>query len=528
MFETAELGQHVSQEIYDQRIPKLRESLLIAQNRLQSADFQVIVVFAGVDGAGKGESVNLLNQWLDPRWIRNCAFDEPTQDELERPEYWRFWRALPNRGSIGILSSTWYSRPLVDRVFGIDDEARLESRLDEIRGFERTLANDGALFLKFWLHLGRDAQENRFRELSDDPLNSWRVSETDWEHWRRFDDFVEVGGRIINRTSTGRAPWHIIEGWDECYRGLRVGELLLSALEDRLDRWDEERLRIEAAKQAAPETVKPKNGKESKDAEANKKENGKTNGKGNGKPNGTDRAELSVLSTLDLSKKLTKDDYREQLVTLQGRLNGLQRKMREVGATSVMAFEGWDAAGKGGAIRRITDALDSRSVHVRPVAAPTDEELAQHYLWRFWRHVPRAGHIAIFDRSWYGRVLVERVEGFASDDEWHRAYAEINGFEEQLVHHGTVLLKFFIYIDPDEQAKRFKQRLKIPYKRHKMTDEDLRNRERWGEYETAVHDMVEQTSTRTAPWVLIEGNDKRFARIKVLKTICERLEEKIS
>jgi polyphosphate:AMP phosphotransferase len=507
MFETAELGREISRTTYDRRIPQLRESLLIAQNRLRNADFQVIVVFAGVDGAGKGESVNLLNQWLDPRWIRNCAFDEPTQDELERPEYWRFWRALPNRGHIGILSSTWYSRPLTDRVFNIDDEARFESRLDEILAFEHTLADDGALFVKFWLHLGRDAQEKRFRKLSSDPLNSWRVTETDWEHWRRFDDFVKVGGRIINRTSTGIAPWHIIEGWDEYYRGLRVGELLLSALEDRLDRWDEEKSRNGASKKKeVPEKGKDKTGAITKNR----------------------RAQISVLSRLDRNTKLTKSDYREQLVIHQGRLNGLQRQMREVGATAVIAFEGWDAAGKGGAIRRVTTALDSRSVHVHPVAAPTDEELAQHYLWRFWRHVPRSGHIAIFDRSWYGRVLVERVEGFASEDEWRRAYAEINAFEEQLVHHGTVLLKFFVHIDPDEQKKRFKERLKVPYKRHKLTDEDLRNRERWHDYESAVHDMVEQTSTGTAPWVLVEGNDKRHSRIKVLKAICERLEEKIS
>jgi polyphosphate:AMP phosphotransferase len=506
MFETAELGREVSREAYDQRVPKLRESLLIAQDRLRSADFQVILVFAGVDGAGKGESINLLNQWLDPRWIRNCAFDEPTQDELERPEYWRFWRALPMRGHIGILSSTWYSRPLIDRVFDIDDEARFESRLDEILAFEHTLADDGALFLKFWLHLGHEAQEKRFRELSSDPLKSWRVTETDWEHWRHFDDFVAVGGRIINRTNTGIAPWHIIEGWDEYYRGLRVGELLLSALEDRLDRWDEEQNRNGAATKDVPKDRKNKRDRASENS----------------------RAPISVLSRLDLDKKLTKSKYREQLGILQGRLNGLQRQVREAGATAMIAFEGWDAAGKGGAIRRITAALDSRSVHVHPIAAPSDEESAQHYLWRFWRRVPRSGHIAIFDRSWYGRVLVERVEGFASEDEWHRAYAEINAFEEQLVHHGTVLLKFFVHIDPDEQEKRFKQRLKIPYKRHKLTDEDLRNRDRWHDYESAVHDMVEQTSTGTAPWVLVEGNDKRHARIKVLRTICERLEDSFS
>ena len=299
MFETAELGREISRTTYDRRIPQLRESLLIAQNRLMNADFQVIVVFAGVDGAGKGESVNLLNQWLDPRWIRNCAFDEPTQDELERPEYWRFWRALPNRGHIGILSSTWYSRPLTDRVFNIDDAARFESRLDEILAFEHTLADDGALFVKFWLHLGRDAQEKRFRQLSSDPLNSWRVTETDWEHWRRFDDFVKVGGRIINRTSTGIAPWHIIEGWDEYYRGLRVGELLLSALEDRLDRWDEEKSRNGASKK-----------KEVPDWKGTRQDR-RTLTKNR-------RGQITVLSRLDRNKKLAKSDYREQLVIHSG------------------------------------------------------------------------------------------------------------------------------------------------------------------------------------------------------------------
>jgi polyphosphate:AMP phosphotransferase len=504
MFETAELGQELSRKEFDERMPKLREALLIAQNRLRSADFQVIVVFAGVDGAGKGESVNLLNQWMDPRWLKIEAFDEPTQDEIERPEYWRFWRALPNRGDIGILSSTWYSRPLIDRVMNGDDQAHFESRLDEICAFERTLADDGALLVKFWLHLGRDAQEKRFQELGSDPLQSWRVTETDWENWRHFDDFVDVGGRIINRTSAGHAPWHIVEGRDEYYRGLRVGELLLEALNDRLDRFDEEQSRNGNSKKANDENDKQENGKAKR------------------------KTPLTVLSNLHLDKKISKKGYREQLELLKGRLNGLQRRAHAVGATSVMVFEGQDAAGKGGAIRRITGALDARKVHVYPVAAPTDEELAQHYLWRFWRRLPRAGHFAIFDRSWYGRVLVERVEGFATEAEWHRAFAEINAFEEQLVDHGTALMKFFLHIDPDEQDRRFEQRRKIAYKRHKLTEEDLRNRERWNDYEIAVHDMVERTSTLKAPWVLVEGNDKRYARIKILETICEQLEEKLS
>jgi polyphosphate kinase 2 (PPK2 family) len=522
MFETAELGQEISRHEYDQRMPKLRESLLIAQNRVLDADFPVIVVFAGVDGAGKGESVNLLNQWMDPRWLKSRAFDEPTQDEIERPEYWRFWRALPKRGHIGLMTSTWYSRPLLDRVLNGDGEARFEARLNEIRRFERTLANDGTLFVKFWLHLGRDAQEKRFQQLSSDPLQSWRVTEKDWENWRRFDEFVDVGGRTINRTSTGDAPWHIIEGWDPCYRGLRVGELLLHALHDRLDKFDEEqRLRKKAA---------AKNGE--KGAAKDGEKRASKNGEKAAEASKADAAEkelqrITVLSRLDLGKKLGKRVYREELELLQGRLNGLQRRMRQTGASSVIAFEGWDASGKGGAIRRITAALDARSVHVHPIGAPSEDELAHHYLWRFWRELPRAGHITIFDRSWYGRVLVERVEGFATEAEWHRAYTEINAFEEQIVNHGTVLLKFLLHIDSDEQKKRFKERLQVPYKRHKLTEEDLRNRARWSEYEYAGHDMVERTSTGPAPWVLVEGNDKRYARIKILETICERLEEKI-
>jgi polyphosphate:AMP phosphotransferase len=519
MFETAELGQEISREEYDARMPKLREALLIEQNRLRSADFSVIAVFAGVDGAGKGESVNLLNQWMDPRWIRSCAFDEPTQDELERPEYWRFWRALPKRGHIGLLTSTWYSRPLIDRVLNGDAEATFEARLDEIRAFERTLADNGTLFMKFWLHLGRDAQEKRFQQLSADPLQSWRVSEKDWENWRRFDDFVDVGGRIINRTSTGFAPWHIIEGSDAYYRGLRVGELMLAGLRDRLDRFDERQNQQQAEPPEPDDSAEKSNGKSGKSGK-----NGKNGGK-NGSKKKSER--LTILSQLDLSKQLDKESYREQLELLQGRLNGLQRQMRKVGSSAVIVLEGWDAAGKGGAIRRITAALDARSVHVYPTAAPSQDELAHHYLWRFWRDLPRAGHIAIFDRSWYGRVLVERVEGFANEAEWRRAYAEINAFEEQIVNNGTVLLKFLIHIDPNEQDRRFKERLQVPYKRHKLTEEDLRNRERWDDYELAGHDMIERTSTGIAPWVLVEGNDKRYARIKTLEEICSKLEEKI-
>jgi polyphosphate:AMP phosphotransferase len=518
MFEAAELGQEISPEEYDARVPALREALLLAQDRLQEADFPVLIVFAGVDGAGKGETANLLSKWLDPRWVQIRAFDEPTQDEIERPEYWRFWGALPRRGRIGIYLNTWYSRPLLERVVEGRTAEHLEARIDEIVGFERALANDGALFLKLWLHLGVAAQEKRFREFESDPLQSWRVTERDWHHWRLFEQFAAAGERLISRTSTGFAPWHIIEGWDARYRGLRAGEIVLGGLESRLAEW-QATLDAGSARKGRNNGDKDANGNHADNADKKRKKR---------KEAARRRSAPTILSRLDLGRSLEKEAYRELRELHQGTLNGLQRRAREQGVSTVLVFQGWDAAGKGGAIRRIVRALDARWVRVHAIGVPSDEELDHHYLWRFWRRLPRDGQMVIFDRSWYGRVLVERVEGLATEREWRRAYAELNAFEEQIVGHGTALAKFFIHIDPAEQKKRFAERAKIPYKRYKLTAEDWRNRERWGDYEVAVHDMVERTSTRLAPWTLVEGNDKRYARVKVLETVCKVLAERLS
>lgn len=237
---------------------------------------------------------------------------------------------------------------------------------------------------------------------------------------------------------------------------------------------------------------------------------------------------LTVLSGLDMTLQLPKRDYRAQLKECQARLNHLHREALKQKLSTILLFEGPDAAGKGGAIRRITAALDARYYEVIPIAAPTDEERAQHYLWRFWRHLSRAGRITIFDRSWYGRVLVERIEGFAAEDEWRRAYAEINEFEEQLTEHGIVLVKYWIHITRDEQLERFKAREKTPYKRWKLTGEDWRNREKWNAYAVAVNDIIEHNSTHNAPWTIVEGNDKCYARIKVVRTLCEQLESAIN
>jgi AMP-polyphosphate phosphotransferase len=498
MFEAAELGRAVSKDEYKSREPVLRAELLAVQQELRGVGkFPVIVVFAGVDGAGKGETVNLLNAWMDPRWIVTQAFGEPSDEELERPEYWRFWRALPPRGRIGLFLSSWYSRPILDRVYRRLSADAFEERLHRIIDFEQTLAADGALILKFWMHLGKAAQKKRLTNLERDPLRRWQVDKLAWKHWRMYSKFAGAGEKAIRLTNRADAPWTIVEGEDPRYRSLAVGEAVRDAIRGRL-------AETAQAAPAGPARAASRRGATKASA----------------------ASRMSILSSLDMEKKAPKQAAAE-IERQQGRLNLLQRRARAQGVSTILVFEGWDAAGKGGAIRRVTAALDARDYRVTPIAAPTDEERAQHYLWRFWRHLGRAGRVTIFDRSWYGRVLVERVEGFATEKEWMRAYAEINQFEDQLVNRGIVLVKYWLHVTKDEQLRRFKEREANPYKQWKLTPEDWRNRDRWQATEDAVNDMIERTSTRDAPWTLVEANDKCLARVKVLKTMCDRLERGI-
>jgi polyphosphate:AMP phosphotransferase len=463
-----------------------------------------------VDGAGKGETINLLNEWMDPRWIVTRAYGTPSDEERERPEYWRYWRDLPPKGRVGLFLSSWYSQPILDRVYRRSRSADFDKALDRIASFERTLTDDGALILKFWMHLGKGVQKQRLQRLEKDPLTSWRVTPLQWRHWRMYGRFVAASERALQRTSTVDAPWQIVEGFDEAYRSLTVATTIRDAIRQALEQKRGERptrkpvVPVEQRRRRnEPHVVKSR--------------------PGSAAPVADGRAR-TILSSLDMSQSVAKKKFATELEKYQGSLNRLWRKAQARGVSTIMVFEGWDAAGKGGAIRRVTGALDARSYQVIPIAAPTDEERAQHYLWRFWRHLSRAGRLTIFDRSWYGRVLVERVEGFATEQEWKRAYSEIGEFEEELVEHGFVLIKYWVQITADEQLRRFKEREKASHKQWKLTEEDWRNRAKWADYERAVNEMVERTSTRVAPWTLVEGNDKYFARLKVLKTACSSLE----
>ena len=506
MFRTAELGQSIPKGEFKEKEPLLRRELLDAQQQLlQLKKFPVILVFSGVNGAGKGETVNLLNEWMDPRWLRTKAYDKPTEEERERPEFWRFWRDLPPKGHIGMFLSSWYSRPVLDRAHARIDDSEFNDLLDRILNFERALSDDGALILKFWMHLGKDVQKKRLKQLEKDPLTSWRVEQEDWDNWRIFDRFEETAERIIMRTSTGNAHWSIVEGADPYFRSLTVGTIIRDEIQKKLSEARREDERLSLIQSA--EHVEKTGGVEDTTSSLIQVE-----------------AE-TVLDSLNMDMQLDKNEYKRQLQVYQAKLNELHRKALKKKISTIMVFEGPDAAGKGGAIRRVTAALDARHCRVIPIAAPTDEEMANHYLWRFWRHLSRAGKVTIFDRSWYGRVLVERIEGFAEDHEWKRAYAEINDFEDQLKESGIVLMKYWIHITKEEQLARFKAREETPHKQWKLTDEDWRNREKWEDYMHSVNDIIQHTSTRAAPWTLVEGNDKKYARIKVLKTLCDNLEQ---
>jgi polyphosphate kinase 2 (PPK2 family) len=436
--------------------------------------------------------------------------------------FWRYWRDLPPAGRTGIFLKAWYSEPFLQRVYGETSQEKFDHALSRILAFERTLAVDGAVILKFWLHLGRAQQKRAFRALERDPMQAWRVTKKDWEHWKRYDEFVPVAEHLIMRTSTGSAPWQIVEGFDARFRNLEVGRALLKAIRRGLA---EEEQRIQEKTERPGQGIEV--GGETRVGDSIPLV-GLAGSPGSGEMRSTGAATVgavTVLSTLDMSRRVEKEDYGKALSGLHGRLYNLRRQARKDGVSMILLFEGWDAAGKGGAIRRVVRELDARFYEVIAVGAPTEEERAHHYLWRFWRHVPRAGRVTIFDRSWYGRVLVERIEGFAKEREWMRAYAEINDFESELVGHGIVLKKFWIHVTPEEQEFRFKAREENPLKSWKLTEEDWRNRDRWNAYEQAVNDMVERTSTQMAPWTLIEGNNKRHARIRVLDEICTALEK---
>jgi polyphosphate:AMP phosphotransferase len=488
MLESAETGHRVSKAAYARAEPKLREALLSAQFELGRAQRgPVLLLIAGVEGGGRGETANALNEWMDPRHIRTHAFGSGAAEEAERPLAWRYWRALPPRGKIGIFMNAWFRELITAHTREGVEDARFNTLLHEIRQFEQMLTAEGVVLLKFWIHLSREDQKRRLKALEKNDGMRWRMSAPDRKALRLYGKYHDTWEHMLRETSIAAAPWYVVEGVDPRYRMLTVGKILLSAMQQV----NQGHKPVARPALAPPPSV---------------------------------IGNVALIRKLDLTQEIPEKTYERELAKFQRKLAVLTRHRRFGRHALVLAFEGSDAAGKGGAIRRVSGALDARQYVIIPVAAPTEEERAQPYLWRFWRHVPAKSGITIFDRTWYGRVLVERVEGYCTVSDWMRAYDEINQFEEQLVQSGIVVCKFWLQISKEEQYRRFKAREKTPFKNFKITADDWRNRKKWGAYEQAVADMVDRTSTEIAPWTLVESEHKYFARIKVLRTIVRTLE----
>ncbi|MBD3383782.1 phosphate--AMP phosphotransferase [candidate division KSB1 bacterium] len=493
MLEKIDLTQSLSKADYKKVMPALEIKLAELQRQARDKEIPVVVVFQGWDAAGKGTLINRLMLALDPRGYRVYPVNPPTHTEKRYPFLWRFWKTLPVKGRIAIYDRSWYGRVLVERVDQLTRTMIWKRAFEEITEFERQLCDDGHVLVKFFLHISKKEQKKRFKKLEKNSSTAWKVTKTDWKHHKKYKKYVRAIEEMLAETDTDYAPWTIVEAHDRCFATVKIFQTLINQLQHQ----------VEQRKKKANVTV----------------------------PRINDRVKViessSSLHNVDLALSLSKEEYKKNLDVYQNRMVELEHEIFLKRIPVVIVYEGWDAAGKGGNIKRLVRTLDPRGFTVIPIGAPNDVEKAHHYLWRFWIDMPKAGHIAIFDRSWYGRVLVERVEGYARPEEWQRAFREINEMEKQWSDFGVLLVKFWLQIDKEEQLQRFKARETTPHKRWKITKDDWHNREKWDQYQEAVDEMLLRTSTTYAPWTIVESNCKRYARIKAIRTVIEQMEHRL-
>lgn len=499
MLGEVDLNRKLSKKEYKEMMDELAPKFSALQREAKKKGLPVMIVFEGWGASGKGTLINRLIQPLDPRGFKVFTIQEESDEEKMHPFLWRFWTKTPERGRIHIFDRSWYRRVITEQIDHPKNRAELDSAYQQILSFEEQLAADGTLIIKFFLHISADEQEKRLKKLEHSPETRWRVTKADWKHFKQYKDYLPMYDRMLEQTDMPWASWHVIEAEDREYAAAKVMVVTSRLVEERLRECDYRSLSLSQESENTPSET---NGFE-------------------------ETIRTGVLDGVDVGLSLTKEDYKKRLTELQKELTRLQNEMYLKRIPVVAALEGWDAAGKGGAIKRLTEPLDPRGYEVVPTAAPNDIEKAHHYLWRFWKSMPKDGHMTIFDRTWYGRVMVERIEGFCSQAEWHRAYREINQMEQQLTDHGVIVLKFWLQIDKDEQERRFKERMENPEKQWKITDEDWRNREKWDDYVKAVDEMILRTSTTYAPWTIVEANSKYYARIKILETVVRALKQRI-
>lgn len=519
MLEKVDLTKKISKEEYKGKMPQLESKLGRLQRECKALGIPVLIVFEGFGAAGKGLQIGHLIQSMDPRGFEVHPVKNETEEERMHPFMWRFWTKTPARGRIAIFDGSWYRKVLIDRFEKRTKAKDLPAAFHSINSFEQQLADDGNLIIKLFLDIDKKEQKKRFDKLAKNKETAWRVSQGDRERNAHYDEYAALMEDMLFNTDTDYAPWTIVESMDRRFATLKIYTTVIKAMADQIEKVQQQNIAkaVEKADKAEAEGVvrkKETNGDEieeiAREADAQMKD-----------------LQVSILSKADLSLSYTREEYKEKLDKLQKKMDKLHGELYRRRIPVVLGFEGWDAGGKGGAIKRLTAKMDARGYVVNPTASPNDIEKAHHYLWRFWRAMPKDGHVAIFDRTWYGRVMVERIEGFCTTEEWKRAYKEINDMEKDLYNAGAIVIKFWMHIDKDEQERRFKERQDNPEKQWKITDEDWRNREKWDQYEDAVNEMLMRTSTDYAPWVVVEGNSKYYARVKVLQTVVDAIEERL-
>ena len=519
MLEKVDLTKKISKEKYKEKMPQLESKLGRLQRECKALGIPVLIVFEGFGAAGKGLQIGHLIQSMDPRGFEVHPVKNETEEERMHPFMWRFWTKTPARGRIAIFDGSWYRKVLIDRFEKRTKAKDLPAAFHSINSFEQQLADDGNLIIKLFLDIDKKEQKKRFDKLAKNKETAWRVSQGDRERNAHYDEYAALMEDMLFNTDTDYAPWTIVESMDRRFATLKIYTTVIKAMADQIEKVQQQNIAkaVEKADKAEAEGVvrkKETNGDEieeiAREADAQMKD-----------------LQVSILSKADLSLSYTREEYKEKLDKLQKKMEKLHGELYRRRIPVVRGFEGWDAGGKGGAIKRLTAKMDARGYVVNPTASPNDIEKAHHYLWRFWRAMPKDGHVAIFDRTWYGRVMVERIEGFCTTEEWKRAYKEINDMEKDLYNAGAIVIKFWMHIDKDEQERRFKERQENPEKQWKITDEDWRNREKWDQYEDAVNEMLMRTSTDYAPWVVVEGNSKYYARVKVLQTVVDAIEKRL-
>lgn len=469
------------------RLSDARNQLYDLQMKIKEHKVPVLALFEGWGTAGKGSTIGKVIRNIDPRFFKVVTMSEPTAEEQRYPFLYRYFKHIPEQGKFTFLDSGWMEQICRERLEEKTDEKEYGSRIESIRRFERQLTDNGYLVLKFFMHIDQEEQKKREERLLEHKDTRWRVSEFDrWEN-AHYKKCVKVFSRYMSDTNASTSPWYIIDASERKWAELQVLETMISNIQVALQN--------QAHSVPILQNVFP-------------------------------LEQIPRLSEIELKdKELEEAEYKTELKKLQSELGELHNRLYRKRIPVIITYEGWDAAGKGGNIKRITEALDPRGYEVHPIASPEPHEKARHYMWRFWTRLPKSGHIAIFDRTWYGRVMVERLEGFCSENDWRRAYNEINEFEKELKEWGAVIIKFWVQIDKDTQLERFEERQNTPEKQWKITDEDWRNREKWDDYEVAVDEMLQKTNTSFAPWHVLESVDKKYARIKALKIVIEEIQK---